>query len=82
MTHSAAVLSSSFIATAGPGYLGLPLAVEFGKNYKVIGFDINPGLSLNTDFYRGYSPALLKEPGVLYHVKGTLNPVLVDGNYN
>ena len=25
----------------GLGYVGLPLAVEFGKKYKVIGFDIN-----------------------------------------
>ena len=25
----------------GLGYVGLPLAVEFGKKYNVIGFDIN-----------------------------------------
>ena len=24
------------------GYVGLPLAVEFGKQLKIIGFDINP----------------------------------------
>jgi len=29
------------IAIIGLGYVGLPLAVEFGKNYPVIGFDIN-----------------------------------------
>ncbi|GAB4472105.1 MAG: Vi polysaccharide biosynthesis UDP-N-acetylglucosamine C-6 dehydrogenase TviB [Thermoflexibacter sp.] len=29
------------IAIIGLGYVGLPLAVEFGKKYKVIGFDIN-----------------------------------------
>lgn len=29
------------IAVIGLGYVGLPLAVEFGKNYPVIGFDIN-----------------------------------------
>lgn len=29
------------IAVIGLGYVGLPLAVEFGKKYKVIGFDIN-----------------------------------------
>ncbi|MBK6265723.1 Vi polysaccharide biosynthesis UDP-N-acetylglucosamine C-6 dehydrogenase TviB [Marivirga sp. S37H4] len=29
------------IAVIGLGYVGLPLAVEFGKNRKVIGFDIN-----------------------------------------
>ncbi|MCC3308763.1 Vi polysaccharide biosynthesis UDP-N-acetylglucosamine C-6 dehydrogenase TviB [Psychrobacter sanguinis] len=29
------------IAVIGLGYVGLPLAVEFGKKYPVIGFDIN-----------------------------------------
>ena len=31
------------IAVIGLGYVGLPLAVEFGKNQSVIGFDINAG---------------------------------------
>ena len=30
------------IAIIGLGYVGLPLAVEFGKHRSVIGFDINP----------------------------------------
>jgi UDP-N-acetyl-D-galactosamine dehydrogenase len=29
------------IAIIGLGYVGLPLAVEFGKKYQVIGFDID-----------------------------------------
>jgi UDP-N-acetyl-D-galactosamine dehydrogenase len=29
------------IAIIGLGYVGLPLAVEFGKHFKVLGFDIN-----------------------------------------
>lgn len=29
------------IAIVGLGYVGLPLAIEFGKKYRVIGFDIN-----------------------------------------
>ena len=29
------------IALIGLGYVGLPLAVEFGKKFNVIGFDIN-----------------------------------------
>lgn len=29
------------IAVIGLGYVGLPLAVEFGKNHSVMGFDIN-----------------------------------------
>jgi UDP-N-acetyl-D-glucosamine/UDP-N-acetyl-D-galactosamine dehydrogenase len=30
------------IAVVGLGYVGLPLAVEFGKKYRTLGFDINP----------------------------------------
>ncbi len=30
------------LAIIGLGYVGLPLAVEFGKRRPVIGFDINP----------------------------------------
>ena len=30
------------VAIIGLGYVGLPLAVEFGKKYNTIGFDINP----------------------------------------
>jgi len=29
------------IAIIGLGYVGLPLAVEFGKKMEVVGFDIN-----------------------------------------
>lgn len=29
------------IAVIGLGYVGLPLAIEFGKKYKVLGYDIN-----------------------------------------
>ncbi|MBQ5775061.1 MAG: nucleotide sugar dehydrogenase, partial [Paludibacteraceae bacterium] len=29
------------IAVIGLGYVGLPLAIEFGKKYRVIGFDVN-----------------------------------------
>ena len=36
-------LSTATIAIIGLGYVGLPLAVEFGKIRPVIGFDINPG---------------------------------------
>tara|TARA_Y100000310_G_scaffold10215_1_gene10932 strand:+ start:1052 stop:2332 length:1281 start_codon:yes stop_codon:yes gene_type:complete len=31
------------IGIIGLGYVGLPLAVEFGKKYKTLGFDINQG---------------------------------------
>ena len=29
------------IALIGLGYVGLPLAIEFGKKFKVVGFDIS-----------------------------------------
>ena len=34
-------LHESTLAIIGLGYVGLPLAVEFGKQYPTIGFDIN-----------------------------------------
>ena len=34
-------LKQKKIAIIGLGYVGLPLAIEFGKKYKVLGFDIN-----------------------------------------
>ena len=34
-------LEESKIAIIGLGYVGLPLAIEFGKKYTVVGFDIN-----------------------------------------
>ena len=34
-------LNDAPIAVIGLGYVGLPLAVEFGKKRKVVGFDIN-----------------------------------------
>jgi UDP-N-acetyl-D-galactosamine dehydrogenase len=35
-------LEESKIAIIGLGYVGLPLAVEFGKKFQTIGFDISP----------------------------------------
>jgi UDP-N-acetyl-D-galactosamine dehydrogenase len=32
----------STIAVIGLGYVGLPLAVEFGKKMKTVGFDLSP----------------------------------------
>jgi UDP-N-acetyl-D-galactosamine dehydrogenase len=34
-------LSDRRIAIIGLGYVGLPLAIEFGKKYNVLGFDVN-----------------------------------------
>ena len=34
-------MNNNRLAIIGLGYVGLPLAVEFGKKYEVVGFDIN-----------------------------------------
>ena len=34
-------IKKSMIAVIGQGYVGCPLAIEFGKKYETIGFDIN-----------------------------------------
>ncbi len=40
--YSDIVSKKSSIAIIGLGYVGLPLALEFARKYKVVGFDINP----------------------------------------
>jgi len=59
------------IAVVGLGYVGLPLAVEFGKKYATIGFDlsaekvaaykkhVDPTGEVSTDELRGRSPLLV-----------------------
>jgi UDP-N-acetyl-D-galactosamine dehydrogenase len=53
------------IAIIGLGYVGLPLAVEFGKHRQVLGFDINQQriaeLRLGQDHTLECSPSQLKE---------------------
>lgn len=44
------------LAIIGLGYVGLPLAVEFGKQYPTIGFDINPARL--ADLQRGHDATL------------------------
>lgn len=44
------------IAVIGLGYVGLPLAVEFGKKYTTIGFDINENRV--TELNKGYDATL------------------------
>ncbi|MFT5815019.1 MAG: UDP-N-acetyl-D-galactosamine dehydrogenase, partial [Psychroserpens sp.] len=34
-------LENARIGIIGLGYVGLPLAVEFGKKFETLGFDIN-----------------------------------------
>ena len=40
---TASDLKSKKLAIIGLGYVGLPLAVEFGKQFDTLGFDINAG---------------------------------------
>lgn len=53
------------IGILGLGYVGLPLAIEFGKKYPTVGFDINPSrvaeLQEGTDSTLEASDAELKE---------------------
>lgn len=57
------------IALIGLGYVGLPLAVEFGKTLEVVGFDINPerikDLSAGNDRTRELSTDELKQAAKL-----------------
>ena len=52
------------IAVIGQGYVGLPLAIEFGKKYSTIGFDINQArideLTKGVDHTNEASPEQLK----------------------
>ncbi len=34
-------IKKSKVAVIGLGYVGLPLAVQFGKKYETIGYDLN-----------------------------------------
>ena len=45
------VLTNKNVAVIGLGYVGLPLAVEFGKHLKTVGFDLNETKLAN---YRRY----------------------------
>ena len=64
-------LMDSKIAIIGLGYVGLPLAVEFAKKYKVVGFDINQNrideLRINND------STLEVEENVIASVRDNLN---------
>lgn len=56
-------LSDLRLAIVGLGYVGLPLAVEFGKLRSVVGFDINP--QRITDLRAGHDTTLETEPEAL-----------------
>lgn len=71
--------STDVIAVIGLGYVGLPLAAEFGKHRRVIGFDTNAEriaeLSAGRDRTGELSPEQL---GAARHLSLTVNPADLD----
>src|SRR5947208_6013212 len=47
--RASGVTNAPTVAVVGLGYVGLPLAVEFGKKYRTIGFDLS---AAKVDAYR------------------------------
>ena len=73
-------LAQCSIAIIGLGYVGLPLAVEFGKKRKVIGFDIHA--KRIADLQTGQDKTLEIEPAELKqarHLSYTTNPADMAG---
>lgn len=58
-------LSQHHIAIIGLGYVGLPLAVEFGKKFETLGFDIN--VQRITELRSGKDRTLETTPDELAH---------------
>jgi len=56
------------ITVVGLGYVGLPLAVEFGKKFPTIGFDINNGRI--EELKKGQDSTLEVDPKELQSVEG------------
>lgn len=56
------------IGVVGLGYVGLPLAVEFGKHYGTVGFDIKTARV--AELKKGRDSTLEVEPGELRAAKG------------
>jgi UDP-N-acetyl-D-galactosamine dehydrogenase len=61
-------LEHSKIGIIGLGYVGLPLAVEFGKKFEVVGFDINQ--TRIDELKSGKDSTLEVEPSQLVNSKG------------
>lgn len=68
------------IAIIGLGYVGLPLAVEFAKKYKVIGFDINKDRV--DELNKGHDHTLEVSDANLLAVLNTSNQTGLSLSYN
>ncbi len=68
-------LQDARVAVIGLGYVGLPLAVEFGRTRPTVGFDIDPdriaALRAGHDATGEVAPEVLRNPG---HLRFTLEP--------
>lgn len=75
--------ASPTIAVIGLGYVGLPLAVAFGKQFRTIGFDIAPGKVLSCQ--TGLDPAkelTTDEMACAIHARYTNDPqALAEADY-
>ncbi len=67
MQTNQALASKPVLGIIGLGYVGLPLAVEFGKSYQTIGFDINQPRV--TELQKGTDSTLEVEPELLAKAK-------------
>lgn len=67
-------LKEAKIAIVGLGYVGLPLAIEFAKKYRVLGFDINEdriaGLKRGEDYT---NEANMENLNMVFHNNAGLN---------
>jgi UDP-N-acetyl-D-galactosamine dehydrogenase len=61
-------LSTCKVGVLGLGYVGLPLAVEFGKHFRTVGFDIKAARV--AELKKGRDSTLEVEPGELRAAKG------------
>jgi len=67
------------IAVIGLGYVGLPLAVEFGKGLPTIGFDLNAGKIDQLNTYVDVTGEVTKEAfEKAVHLKMTADPTAIE----
>ena len=67
MLHKSSLPKNPKICIIGLGYVGLPLAVEFGKLYQTIGFDVN--IKRVEELKRGLDTTLEVDAGLLKKTK-------------
>lgn len=84
--YSDLINKTKLISVTGLGYVGLPMALEFAKHFKVIGFDINeeriemmkkgidPSKELDSEAFNGCDITFTSEPADLsrahFHIVG------------